>query len=166
MKMKSISLLFNRRNFILKTSFLIFFLIIQYSLFAQKVITLSDSSIPLNIGKNLEILLDLKAIHDSSDILSQKDFEITNKTVPVFTLPVNSLWLRFGLKNFSRQNDLYCSIKYSNISDILFYEKDSSNKLVLLRHTGNSQDFATRGNKNVDFNFLLNIPYEQKKVIM
>src|SRR4051812_29937735 len=152
-----------RRNFILKVYLVLIFFTAQHTLFAQEIIPVSDSTIPLNIGKMVQVLVDSEIIYDSSTIVFQNNFKKSNRTIQVFTLPVSSLWIRFSIKNLSPESNLYLSIKYPNISDILLFEKNRLNKLLLQKHTGNSKNFDSRGSTNVDFNFLLDIPYAQEK---
>ncbi|HEY6977711.1 MAG TPA: 7TM diverse intracellular signaling domain-containing protein [Chitinophagaceae bacterium] len=152
-----------RKNSILKVYSVLIFFIAQHQLFAQEVIPISDSTIPLNIGKMVQVLVDTEVVYHSSNIVFQNNFKKSSRTVQVFTLPVSSLWIRFSIKNLTHESNLYLSIRYPNISDILLFEKNTLNKLELQRHTGNSKNFNSRGNTDVDFNFLLDIPYNQEK---
>jgi two-component system, NtrC family, sensor kinase len=161
--MKIKSFFYYPRNSVFTRYLVLIFFIGQHSLFAQEIIPVSDNTVPLNIGKMVHILVDSEGTYDSSNIIFQNNFKKSNRTVQVFTLPVSSLWIRFGIKNLTRESNLYLSIKYPNISNILLFEENAQNKLILQRHTGNSKNFGSRGSTNVDFNFLLDIPYGQEK---
>lgn len=164
MRVRNIYLLSERMGgFLKKLIFLSLFLVNSYGLFAQKIISLTNKSIPLNIGKSLEILVDPEEIYDSSNIIGQDNFQSSEKSVLVYSKPVGSLWIRFNIQNLSTQKELFFSLKYSNIGEISFYEKDQGNKLKLLKRTGNNYKFYSRGNGNVDFNFPLNQNYEEQK---
>lgn len=163
MKARNTYLLKEYKRAIKRLFFLSIFLLCGYGLFAQKIISLTNKSIPLSIGKSSEILVDSKGIYDSSNIIAQNDFQSSEKSVLVFSVPVKSLWIRFNVEDLSNQKELYFSLKYSNIGEISFYEKDQDNHLKLLKRTGNNYKFYSRGNGNVDFNFPLTTTYGQKK---
>ncbi len=147
----------------LKALFIFILLIVCSTVFAQQPISVSKGAFPLEIGKQIEVLLDTFNMYNSSNIVFQNSFKQNNKSVAVFIRSGNNVWIRFSAKNLGVDPDLFLSVKYSNISNLWLYEKDSLNKLHLLTHTGNSQNFYSREDRNVDFNFHLFIPKGDEK---
>ncbi len=150
----------NLKN-ILRVILIIIFFSQSNLLFADNVVTVTDNSFPVAIGNKYFIKNDPLVQYQSSDIALQ-DFIKNKDAVPVFTLPVKSLWLTFKLKNLSTHIHLYLSIGDPNISNIWLYEKTALG-LVLLKYTGSSTNFKTRGNDNAAFDLDLFLPQNGEK---
>ena len=132
-------------------------------MFAQQTIVIAKQKLPLSIGQNVEILNDPEELYSASNILLQRGFRVSDKPVPVLSAPKNNLWIKFRIKNESSRPDLHVSINYADISNIWLYEKDSLNKLHLLRRGGNTIDFYKREGRSVVYNFSLNLPINAEK---
>jgi two-component system, NtrC family, sensor kinase len=145
-------MLLNETNYIKKV--LKFFLVIIFFLhhnflFADDTVILTNNSFPFDLSPNYLILKDNKLKYDTLNIQEQ-NFIPNKDGVPVFTLPVKSLWINFKLKNLSSSSHLYLSFGDPNISNIWVYEK-TPHGLVLLDHTGALTNFDTRKNHNTAF---------------
>jgi two-component system NtrC family sensor kinase len=148
---------------LLKTCLLLTVLICGSFLFAQETIVVSNQKLPLSIGKSVALLYDNQKLYDSSNIVFQKDFAMSNESAPVLSLPSNNVWIRFKIKNISNNPDLHVSVNYADIANISLYEKDSLNKLHLFVRTGNAFDYSKREDNSVTYNFNLNLPNNSEK---
>lgn len=146
---------------ILRIFLVAIFILLHNLLFADNIVTLTNNNFPFAIGHNYFIFNDAKVKYDASNI-QQQNFVQNKDAVPVFTLPVNSVWLNFKIKNLSYSAHLYLTLGDPNISNIWIYEKNPQG-LVLLKHTGATTNFYTRGNDNIAFDIDLLIPQNSEK---
>src|SRR3954452_1553816 len=148
---------------VLRTCLFLALFICNNLLFAQEAIVISKSKLPLSIGKKVAILNDKEGLYDSSNIVLQQHFIMSDKPVPVFSSPKNNIWIKFTIKNISNSSDLHVTINYSDISKIWLYENDSLNKLHLLERSGNTIDFYKREGNGVGYNLNLNLTSNAEK---
>ncbi len=154
----------NYRLLLLRSCFVLVLLFSTSVLPAQETIVIVKQKLPLSIGKNIAVLVDNNERYNSANILVQKAFTNSDKPVPLFNAPKNNIWIRFKIQNSGSNPNLNLSINYADISSILLYEKDSSNKLRLVKNSGNNIEFYKRGDDNINYNFNLNLKQGAAKV--
>ena len=146
---------------LIKLGLIVLFFLQHNFLFADDTVVLTDNHFPFALGNSYLILKDDNLQYDTSNI-EQQNFTPNSDAVPVFTLPVKSLWINFKLKNVSSSTHLYLSFGDPNISNIWVYEK-TPHGLILLDHTGASTKFNTRKNNNTAFDISLLLQQNTEK---
>lgn len=138
----------------------IFFCVLCSSLhvFGQRAIVLDKQAFPLQIGNYVDILTDNSNKYTAQNISASTEFKINPKKVFTSLLPENNIWFRFKLQNNTSKTTYQLSLEYANISQIEFYKQDAANTLQLLTQTGHSYPFKQREDKNVFFNFRVELP--------
>jgi len=117
--------------------------------------TSTISALPL--GNKMSIFVD-SANQFSLDPPDASRFQLSEKSVPVFLLSSNHLWLRWVVKNNTDLEDFFFSIEYSNIGTLELYQRDSLGKLHTLSVTGTQYPYAQRPVDEENFVFKLSIP--------
>ncbi|WP_153796767.1 sensor histidine kinase [Foetidibacter luteolus] len=115
---------------------------------AQKNIEVGNDLSKLYITDQIEIFVADSTGYNETNIASQA-FAVPKK-YPVFFSKLNDVWTRFSISKLT-EKETFLQIQNPNIGELWLYRVDSSGKLEQQRHTGNSLNFESRKNEDVDF---------------
>ena len=132
-------------------------------LFSQKIVLTSQTDFPLLIGDHTSILNDKKNNFDSVTISRQAGFTQNYKSVLVLSSAWNNIWIKFKIRNNTSRDDLFLSVDYADISELVLYESDAGNTLHPIKTSGNKFSFKERGDESLHFNFMLPLPDDEEK---
>lgn len=136
----------------------IYILFISNNIFSQ--IIYSNECENLKITNQIYYLEDKNSSYSINDVIKKNNFQIINKKVPNFGITTSSIWLKFTIKNNTKNNNLLLNINQPIIDEIEFYTQDSTLKSFNKKIMGEFLKFNHRKYNTPEFIFDLNIPYK------
>ena len=126
-------------------------------LFGQDTILLSKTSSTFPIGNKVSIFIDSSNRYTTNTPPAESLFKQSTTKVPAYLMPKNNIWLRFVVRNTTRDSDFFFNIQYANIPELRFFKKDSSGSLILQSLTGNQYLYSSRNVDDANFTFKLHV---------
>lgn len=117
-----------------------------------KEIVLSEDSKRVPIEGNYLYLEDKQGNWTIHDVMENVEFHSGSKRTPNFGYSASAYWLKFQVRNQSRNNDWYVQLENPFLNEIELYQT-SRNELVQIKHTGTSYPFNQREIKHRFFVF-------------
>jgi two-component system NtrC family sensor kinase len=139
--------------------FLVAFLVSIFSFAQTKPIVYTSTQEQIPFGRQLEVLVDSASNLNTENIVTKGKFSFSGADVPIFFLNKNTLWGRFTVTNLDKDQNIFFSINYFNISKITLYRLNHSNTLDSFALAGNAKNYNAGAYNYLDYNF--NLPLKK-----